>query len=59
MNITVEIKEVYGNKTVYPICPAAKTFAAIAGTKTLTFQAISNIKSLGYQVIVQQQPVTL
>lgn len=60
MNITVEIKNVYGNNTVYPVCHAAKIFAEIAGTKTLTFQAIQSIKALGFKVIVQQPlPVTL
>lgn len=60
MNITVEIKNVYGNTTIYPVCAKAKLFADIAGTKTLTFAAIHKIKFLGFEVIVQQPlPVTL
>lgn len=60
MNITVEIKNVYGNNTIYPVCAKAKLFADIAGTKTLTFTAIHKIKALGFEVIVQQPlPVTL
>lgn len=54
MNITVEIKNVYGNNTVYPVCNTAKIFADIAGTKTLTFETIQSIKALGFKVIVQQ-----
>lgn len=54
MNITVSIKNIYGNQTIYPACEASKTFAAIAGTKTLTTQTIKLIKRLGYTVNVQQ-----
>ena len=50
MKITVEVKEVYGNKTVYPVCETAKSFAALARTKTLTFDAIQIIKSMGYEI---------
>jgi hypothetical protein len=56
MNITVQIRQVYGNETVYPVCEKAKLFALIAGTKTLTLQAIAQIKLLGYEITVQ--PVT-
>ena len=53
MTITVEIKNVYGNETIYPVCDSAKTFAAIAGTKTLTRHALSLIKGMGYAVNVK------
>ena len=36
MKITVEIKNIYGIETVYPISEDAKTLARIAGTRTLT-----------------------
>lgn len=52
--IVVEIKNVYGNDTVYPICDAAKTFARIAGTRTLTLATIALIKELGYSIEVKQ-----
>lgn len=55
MNITIAIKSVYGNRTIYPVCSAAKVFAAIAGTKTLTQQSIGLIQSLGYTIVVQQE----
>lgn len=58
--ITVEIKNQYGATVIHPVCEKAKTFAHIAGTKTLTSNAIQNIKSLGFTVEVRQvQPVTL
>lgn len=56
MTITVQIRQVYGNEAIYPICEKAKIFAALAGTKTLTRQAIAQIKLLGYEITVQ--PVT-
>jgi hypothetical protein len=56
MSITVQIRQIYGNETIYPICEKAKLFAAIAGTKTLTLQAIAQIKLLGYAIEIQ--PIT-
>jgi hypothetical protein len=52
MQILVEVKNVYGVQTVYPICEQAKFFAALAGTKTLTPQALKLIKQASYQVCV-------
>ena len=59
MTITVRIRYVYGNRTVYPVCAAAETFAQIAGSKTLPFWVIDKIKRLGYSIEVEQEPVTL
>lgn len=59
MTITVQIKNVYGNETIYPVCEKARLFAALAGTKTLTLVAIAQIKLLGYAITVKQQPQTL
>jgi len=60
MKITVRIRYVYGNRTIYPVCAAAETFAQIAGSKTLPFWVIDKIKRLGYSIEVQQdEPVTL
>lgn len=57
MNITIAVKDQYGQKTLVPVCDIAKTFAAIAGTKTLTFDTLNRIKSLGYTVAVQQTTI--
>lgn len=50
MEIQVQVKNVYGNDLVYPICRKAELFCFIAGTKTLSEQDIKHIKSLGYEV---------
>ena len=59
LQITVEIKDVYGKQVVYPVCPAAKAFAAIAATTTLTVNAIKGIKALGYAITVKQAELAL
>lgn len=60
MKIEVEIKQVYGNRTIYPLCEKAQAFARIAGTKVLTSQAVEHIKALGYEVcVVPCEPVRL
>ena len=52
--IRVEIKDVYGVRTVYPVCENARTFALIAGTKTLTRDTLRHVKDLGYAVVLAQ-----
>ena len=59
MKITVEIKNVYGEQKVYPVCYRAELFAAIAGTKTLTGPTIDRIKLMGYAVEVSQPTLEL
>jgi len=60
MKIVVRVRNVYGNRTVYPVCDDAKLFALIAGHSTLTYNTIELIKRLGYVIEVEQdQPVTL
>ena len=55
MNITVQIKTIYGNKTIYPVCETAKALAALTGNKTLTEHAIRIIKNMGYTIAIQAQ----
>ena len=59
MKIAVEVREVYGNRTVYPVCEKAKLFADLAGTKTLTHHAVIVIRQLGYTIEIKQKEVTL
>lgn len=60
MNAIVRLANQYGQKVVIPVCPVAKEFANIAGTKTLTKPTIDAMKRLGYTVEVEQSlPVTL
>ena len=59
MNITVEIREVYGQSRIYPVCAGAKLFADIAGTTTILPRDIQRIQELGYEVVVKQQEMKL
>lgn len=59
MNITVEIRDVYGQPKVYPVCDKAKLFADIAGTTTILPRDIQRIQELGYEVVVKQQELKL
>lgn len=52
MKIQVEIRNVYGNETVYPVCGHAKFLAELAGNKTLTMQKLRLIMANGYEVEV-------
>lgn len=51
MQITIEVRSVYGTTKVYPACEKAKTFAQIAGTKTLSHFTLCAIESLGYTIV--------
>lgn len=55
MEITVRIKNVYGNELIYPVCQQALSFAAIAGTKTLSRNDIAHIRDIGFTVNVENQ----
>lgn len=57
MKIQIEIRNVYGFETVYPVCPHAKFLAAMAGTKTLTVDKLRLIQANGYEVDVVPQAV--
>ena len=50
MKIQVNIKNVYGNALIYPICNIAKTFSKIAKTKTLSIQNLKDIKSMNFEI---------
>ena len=50
MEVTVEVRTVYGNQLIYPINYAAQLFAAIAGSKTLSAEHCRHITALGHTV---------
>ena len=52
-SITVTVKNVYGNRLIYPVCDAGKLFVQLTGQKTFKPKDIDIIKSLGYDVNVQ------
>jgi len=49
--VTVSVRRVYGMPVIYPADANARSFAAIAGTKTLTRQTIRQIKNLGFEIV--------
>ena len=51
--IIVEVKNVYGNDLVYPVCQDAISFASISGKTTLTSDALRLVQTLGYEIVVQ------
>lgn len=55
MKILIQIKSVYGNEMIYPVCENAKRFAALAGKKTLSRSDLKIIKDLGFEIEIQQQ----
>jgi hypothetical protein len=56
MQIIITVKNVYGNELVYPVCPKAKLFAELAGSKTLTHSALVKIEALGYTIVQSRLP---
>ncbi|QEL18728.1 hypothetical protein [Limnoglobus roseus] len=55
MKITVKVREVYGNKTIYPVCDKAKLFAKMLGQKTLTHSNLCLIEQIGFLIEAEQQ----
>jgi hypothetical protein len=58
MKITIERRDQYGAPVYHPIDDAAKAFARIAKTKTLTPDAIALIRALGYEIEVKHPAAT-
>tara|TARA_R110002012_G_scaffold157856_1_gene319143 strand:+ start:430 stop:603 length:174 start_codon:yes stop_codon:yes gene_type:complete len=57
MEIEVQVKTVYGNNLIYPICNKAKSFTTLTKTKTLSREDIAVIKALGYSVKTAAQAI--
>lgn len=58
-SITVQVRNVYGNETIYPACKDAATFAQMLGQKSLTRADLNMIKALGYTIVVLQLAVAI
>ena len=54
MEITINVRNVYGQEVAYPACVSSKRFARIAKTRTLTEDTLYQIKQLGYRVRIQR-----
>jgi len=48
MALQVQIRNVYGNELVYPVCEQAKLFTQLLGVKTFNHHQIETLKQLGY-----------
>ena len=47
----IEVRSVYGTLQAYPLCPRARCFADIAGTKTLTRSTLNLVEQLGFAIV--------
>ena len=52
MIVTISLQASYGTVKAYPRNDAAKAFASIAGTTTLTRATLKQIVTLGYEVVL-------
>ena len=57
MNITVKVKNVYGQDLIYPADDNAQRFAQLTGKKTFTKYDLRLIRELGYEV--RQEAIAL
>ena len=48
MECIIEIKSVYGQDKIYPVCETAQIIASLSGNSTLTPVTIALAKQLGY-----------
>ena len=53
MDLKVKVKDVYGQRLVYPVCDMSKSFAYLVGCKTLPKWATDEIKKMGYTLTVE------
>lgn len=52
--VIIEVRDVYGNQLVYPVCATATRFAAMVGRKTFTHADLQHIEALGF--VIFQKP---
>ena len=52
MEITIEIKYVYGKTLFYPVCETARGFSRLTGKVTLSKDDLAEIEKLGYNITV-------
>jgi len=57
MELKVKIKNVFGNKTIYPNCDRSKLLAEFKKQKTLTEEDISILRELGYSFTVESEQI--
>ena len=55
--ITIQVRNVYGNETIYPACTTSAFFCRLAGTKTITAEMMRVIRAQGYDIAVEAPTV--
>jgi len=55
MELKVKIRNVFGSKTIYPICDKSKLLAKFKKQKTLTDDDVTLLKELGYTFTVESE----
>lgn len=56
--IKIQIRNVYGNETIYPACPTSAFFCHLAKTRTITEEMLRLIRGQGYEIMVEAPTVT-
>jgi hypothetical protein len=57
MKLLVEIKSVYGNELIYPMCDRSRMFAELVGRKTLSPRQVEVIKQMGFEIEVKGRTI--
>ena len=57
MQLTIEIKSVYGVQRIYAVCNNAKLITKLKQSKTLNKDDISILRELGYQIETKQSTI--
>lgn len=57
MELSIEVKNVYGKETIYPKCEKGLLLAQFKGQKTFTESDIKTLKQLGYTFAAQQRSI--
>jgi hypothetical protein len=56
--IEIEVRNVYGVPTIYPVNDQAKLLAKLAGTKTLTNASLALVAQMGFSIVTVSKPVS-
>jgi hypothetical protein len=57
MQLTIEIKSVYGVERIYAVCNNDKLITKLKNSKTLSKEDISILRELGYKIETKQQTI--
>lgn len=57
--IMIEVRNVYGNETIYPACEVSTKFAHMLGQKTLTRKNLKDIAAIGFDIQTKPQDFKL